>query len=757
MILALVLILTSCGLLSKLVNFADPTEEPRPANDVNIGGFVENLSEEDLLNVGKYTDWIGHPFKEVIAQFGTNYEIVWEVNEYRQDELTRYITLEYGSKGISFVADTAFTFICLETYGGFNDFRDYNCMEYIPYLVVTEVVFTAPFDLFDGVRVGDTLTSIAKKEGYTVITVDDMSYYREETDGHLAYVRSCTVSRGDCDCYVTVRDDTLEKVRILSKVDGIKDKAEEAAALRSYLEEAVRYVNAKQMALYNINLLSYDAYRYVPSYDTWVHCWKFRNGEYKDTYLCVEAEEPHRIFAMNDTREHMFVFWRDGSFVHPIMSFLGKWRRPDKNSYIDVKAVSAGGEIIFDMCKDGVLIKNINASLYYNFATFDDLYGADGYAIASLQYATEADYSGFIFYGGYQPMSDRLVLDFAGEVDYIGTTGRGGAPGLQIHLPYQGDYASADFESGVMGTFGSADKNGNTAVVGGSKAKAQELINSYMNEKYRTKGLDYAGTYFKYAHDYTFPIDNKTYSVWKSNIENDSFILYVDSKNGVVIKEIYYGPLRGYAKTKVYENGKSVDGQKMLPASLKSPDGKIRVSFESSGRLNLEKQDAFIPKIENIEISSNYSVAYTAVCTDYYFYAKTGANFIVGGYISFNHYTWSYTLHITNSNIKGWDLGVYPLFDDGTLGNVVFVDATDENDAQEAVGQAETTTTQTICIRDKNFSIIGYVTVDANGNKTVRDRSFRILGYYRASNNATYNATWQLVCYGDAAVSLLYN
>ena len=723
---------------------------------VRFSDLLDGLEDDEFEGLREYTKWISHPLSEVIERYGTGYEIIWDVNENRPDELKPYLTLKYKETGVSFVANTNFRFVCLTTYGGYTNFRDLNPMEYIPQLIISEVVFSDTFELFEGVHIGDSLDAIADKKGYSGITVEDMSYYREETEAGISYVRSCVVERDSYEGYITVRDHTLEKVRVLASFNGLPGKSNEAAELRPYLEEAVKYVNANGLARYNVNQLSYDAYRYIPSFDAWVHCWKFGNGTYKDTYLCVEAAEPHRILAMNSTHEHLFIFWEDGHFVHPILSFLGKWRRADSNSYIDIKAISSGGEVIFDMCKNGTLIKNINASLSYGFFNFNDLYSQDAFALASVQYATDEDYSGFIFYAGYQPMSDKFFLDFGGEVSYVGSIGRGGVEGLTIHLPYRGDYNSVDFDSGLMNYFGSSDNGKNAAVAGGNKKAERDLINRYMNEANMTKDIDYASSNFNYAHDYVYPVNGKTYSVWKSNINDNSFLLYVDTETGMIIKEIYDGPLTGYIKMKVYENGRTIEGQKSLPAALYSPDGNITFKLDTRARFIIEKKDAFIPSIRDVELTVQNGTYYSTICTDYMFYVKTGTHYVLGGYVSYNHLTWSYTLHITNSNISGWNLGIYPLYEDSVLGNVFFMDADSETEASEAINQVDTEYT-TICIRDKSYRILGYVMVDKDGNKTVRDKTYKILGYYRSSNDATYDAKWTMVCFGDAVVSMLFD
>ena len=62
---------------------------------------------------------------------------------------------------------------------------------------------------------------------------------------------------------------------------------------------------------------------------------------------------------------------------------------------------------------------------------------------------------------------------------------------------------------------------------------------------------------------------------------------------------------------------------------------------------------------------------------------------------------------------------------------------------------------QTIPLKDKQFRIIGYITIDDNGNKTLKDPTFRILGYYTASTDCTKDSCFRVVGHGDILTTLL--
>ncbi len=58
-------------------------------------------------------------------------------------------------------------------------------------------------------------------------------------------------------------------------------------------------------------------------------------------------------------------------------------------------------------------------------------------------------------------------------------------------------------------------------------------------------------------------------------------------------------------------------------------------------------------------------------------------------------------------------------------------------------------------IRDRNNSLIGRITVESNGDKTVRDKYNKLLGYYRKSSDTTYDKDNRVVARGDASAMLL--
>jgi hypothetical protein len=62
---------------------------------------------------------------------------------------------------------------------------------------------------------------------------------------------------------------------------------------------------------------------------------------------------------------------------------------------------------------------------------------------------------------------------------------------------------------------------------------------------------------------------------------------------------------------------------------------------------------------------------------------------------------------------------------------------------------------QQLTIRDFSGRIIGFIEVDAAGNKTVKDFYGKILGYYKVSQDVTTDFYGRIIARGDMAASLI--
>ena len=126
----------------------------------------------------------------------------------------------------------------------------------------------------------------------------------------------------------------------------------------------------------------------------------------------------------------------------------------------------------------------------------------------------------------------------------------------------------------------------------------------------------------------------------------------------------------------------------------------------------------------------------------------------------FDHTTWGATLHITDSNIPDFGIGVYYLnsetfFLDPSVG-VVGVPEKGEDDKyiDDALDEAGKETK--LVIREFSGKIIGYIYVDEQGKKTVKDFSGKTLGYYYPDRDVTTDYAGKVLARGDIASALLF-
>lgn len=62
---------------------------------------------------------------------------------------------------------------------------------------------------------------------------------------------------------------------------------------------------------------------------------------------------------------------------------------------------------------------------------------------------------------------------------------------------------------------------------------------------------------------------------------------------------------------------------------------------------------------------------------------------------------------------------------------------------------------RTLTLKDANYSIIGYVELQNNGDKILKDKYYRIKGYYEARTDITKDEHYSIVGYGDILTMLL--
>ena len=143
------------------------------------------------------------------------------------------------------------------------------------------------------------------------------------------------------------------------------------------------------------------------------------------------------------------------------------------------------------------------------------------------------------------------------------------------------------------------------------------------------------------------------------------------------------------------------------------------------------------------------------------FFSQIGERFSLNGYVVFDHTTWGASLHITDSNIPNFDIGVYYLdcqtfFLDPNVGVIgVPQDSENKDYVEDKVEEVEKETK--LVIREFSGKIIGYIHIAENGDKTVKAFSGKILGYYDASRDVTTNFAGKILYQGDASSALLFD
>ena len=80
------------------------------------------------------------------------------------------------------------------------------------------------------------------------------------------------------------------------------------------------------------------------------------------------------------------------------------------------------------------------------------------------------------------------------------------------------------------------------------------------------------------------------------------------------------------------------------------------------------------------------------------------------------------------------------------------VASTDHSTGQQVSGEPEMSK-ETIV--DSHRRIIGYVVTADDGSKKVYDQTHRLMGYFRPESNATYDANYRRIGYGDQSFRLL--
>jgi len=758
-VLLSLLLFASCGQSEDGASEPETVKPPLPLHD-----YMSNLSDEQTASLESQLGLFQHPFKDAIARFGDEYELTLE------DDI---VSLTFENAGCTFQANIFESFTYYKDADNTADFsecdiNECNIMEYASYAVIDRIVFDVEGTvLTDGIRIGMTFEQISKQlhvegieyDSACAARYDDYNERGESVDMLMIYGETPGFEYILC-----FENDALDSVKITDYTEYLTDEGIIDDDAICAMNDAFAFLEENTLAAFDASALSDNGMIYSPFYDSWFYSRQFTRGEHEGYQILVEKSAPRRICITSPTGCIPILFWNNGEYVDPVLTFLGRWRSFNSTEYVDVKSISKEGIAVFDMYVDAdsdgnmILLENLNTALNDKPQSLDECIFtemAEGAVDGDMQVFNDDVQSGCYIYGGEQYyLSDSFVLSFWGQIQYIPRSpvgGKLGTNGCVIHLPYNGEY-SQESANGYMAEFGRDDPDkGN--IVSDAVPAGKEVLNEYLNKLYETSGLSYADLEYTYLYDYVFPVNNTTYRVWQSNDTESPHYLYVDDTEGTIIRERYDNPLSRCSKTLVYKNRARFGSKAYADQVFVSDDGTITVDFK---KRMVDKSDAFVKEIRIPEIGVD-AVGENERCM---FFSDIGDRFMLNGYVLFDHTTWGATLHITDSNIPDFDIGVYHLNGETSLldPSVVVEDVPEEPEDEEPLDDVIDDPPQEsrLVIRDFSGKIIGYVYVKENGDKTVKSFSGKILGYYDAERDVTTDFNGRILTRGDTASALLF-
>lgn len=725
---------------------------------LDIEKYISSLSDRKTAPFEKQAGLLMHPLKDAIALYGDDYEFICEGS---------YAELDFNKANCSFEVYIGAEY---EKYIGNVDVNDYDIMEHLAFAQVEKVVFNKKgMALTDGITIGMSAQEISEELGVDGLNHQEagtiMSIEHDE-NGKEVNVYYITGRISDVDCAVVFIGDILSRVEITKASSYINEGKENSDHNKQIINEAFSYVSKNGLATFNLNHLSYKGKIYSSHYDSYFYSWQFDQGDYKDYTICVEQNAPYRIYIESYPMGMPFVFWCDGEYVDPMLSFLGKWREHGDKEYIDIKSISKEGNVVFDMyihedinTGELVLIKNLSATINEIPKTLDE------YLLAEyMDEALDGDaqlydgnvQSGYYGYAGDKfYLIDSLLLNLNGTVQYLprGLGGRVGAGPLSLHIPKEDTNYAQPSTWGYMENFGRDDPNKDN-IVSTNKTSGDSVINDYLNIIYETSDLKYADLDYRYLYDYVFPVNDTTYHVWESKDTESPHYLYVDSADSIIIKEVAFNAVSRHSKELIFKNNTTVSNRSYVNQKFVTLDGKITVNLEERF---ITKTDSFVKDIKFTDLS------FDTVRNNerFMFFTEIGNRFALNGYVLFDHTTWGATLHITDSNVPDFQIGVYYLnsetfFLDPTIGVIAVPDNSEEDKyLDDKVNESGNETK--LVIREFSGKVIGYIYVDETGKKTVKEFSGKIVGYYYPDRDVTTDFSGKIVARGDASSALLFD
>ncbi len=750
----LILLLASCG--EDKEDIIDTNKD----TIITVNEYISYMSDEKTSDLQTKSDLLLHPLKDAIELYGNDYDFSWEGG---------YVMLKFGDAKCSFESCVGAAFEQYDWYNNYIDINDCNVMEYLSFAAIDKVIFDGKdMTLTDGISIGMTADQIAEELGVTSIDYSNscsMITTEYNSNGEKVKVYTTFGETSDADYAVIFEEDVLARVEITSRSRYLNDENTDGDNGKQIIDQAFLFITENELATFDADELSYKGKKYSSYYDSWFNSWQFTKGVYEGYEINVEQNKPNRVYITSSAGSFPITFWCDGKYINPMLSFLGKWRDYNTNEYIDIKSISKEGIVIFDMYVDiangeeMILLENLNTAINDIPQSLDAyLYAESIYESldGDIQFFNGEVQSGYYGLAGDKYyLMDSLIMDLTGSVKYLprGYGNRMGTGTLTVHIPNKNQEYTQAATWGYMENFGRDDQNPDNIITTNTSG-GESVINDYLNTLYETSNLKYADIEYSYLYDYVFPMNDTIYNVWKSNDAESPYYLYVDSDKEMIIKESRLNMVSKHTKELIWKSHTMVDKRSYAYQKCATLDGKITIDLENR---KITNKDAFVKEIDISEIG----IDTVGINERFMWFSEIGERFALNGYVLFDHTTWGATLHITDSNIPEFDIGVYYLnsetfFLDETIGVVAVPEESEGEDyVDDKVDDIKKETK--LVIRDFGGKIIGYIYVQENGDKTVKDFYGKILGYYRASTDVTTDFYGKILYRGDASAALLFN
>ena len=756
MILVLSLVLISCG--------GSSGSSSKSTDPINVTDYMDKLSAKKTSHLKNQASLLMHPLQDAIELYGDDYEITLEGS---------YLSVYFEQANCSFEVHVGNAFEDYDWHSDYFDINDCSLKEYLPYFVIEKVILDGDgLKLTDGIQVGMSVDQISKKLKASGVSYTDgsaMMSYEYDRNGDWVETYYITGQVQGKECTAVFTGDILDRVELPCTSKYLPAQDQKSDHGKKIIDAAFAFVVDNELAKFDAGDLEYKGVIYSSHYGAWFDCWRFTQGDYAGYEINVEQAAPHRVYITAELWGFPFLFWQNGSYADPLLSFLGKWGDYTSDDYIDIKSISKEGIVVFDMYveKDHItgemtLLKNLSTPINKIPKTIDEYLFAeytDDWLDGDMQLFNGDVQSGYYTYGGTRMyLIDSLSLDYSYSVSYIprSLTGRVGCGPLSIHIPITNyDYVQLS-SFGYMGSFGRDDPNKDNVILSGTP-KGDAVINKYLNYVYSTNDLKYTQIECKYLYDYLFPVNNITYHVWERTEEDTSYYLYIDSTNEMIIKETSFNAVSRHAKELVFKDEVTISSKSYANQKFISPDGTITVDLSNR---TITKAGAFAENIEFTDLGMDTEGRNER----FMFFCDIGDRYALNGYILFDHTTWGATLHITDSNVPDYNIGVYYMnsetfFLDPSIGVIStpedpkddYIDDTTNNTIEESNQESK------LVIRDFGGKIIGYIYVKENGDKTVKNFYGKILGYYYAERDVTTNFYGKILARGDIASALLFS